>query len=110
MLNVAPTTLFRYLQDGLIEAEQLTSGAPWRVRVSDELKARFASKPAEGYMPMIAAMCRLSLPREEVLQKIKCGELEVLYITGGRNKGIHVKPVNSQPPLFEHAVRTMEAI
>jgi hypothetical protein len=40
VLNVAPSTLHRWLNDGLMAGEQVTPGAPWRIRMTDALKAR----------------------------------------------------------------------
>jgi excisionase family DNA binding protein len=34
-LGVAPSTIHRLLNDGIIPGEQLTSGAPWRIRLTD---------------------------------------------------------------------------
>jgi len=45
-LNVAPSTLHRWLNEGLIAGEQVTPGAPWRIRLTDELKARFTASAA----------------------------------------------------------------
>jgi DNA invertase Pin-like site-specific DNA recombinase len=109
-LGVAPTTLLRYLQDGVIEGEQTTSGAPWRVRLSDELRARFTDQSLDGYISMFAAMARLGISRQAVLQKIKRGELEAIFVTAGRQKGIRVKVISTQPNLFEQAVCTRGAV
>src|SRR5256712_13921459 len=40
VLGVAPSTLHRWLNDGIIPGEQLTPGAPWRIRLTDDLIAR----------------------------------------------------------------------
>lgn len=34
VLGVAPSTLHRWLNDGIILGEQLTPGAPWRIRLT----------------------------------------------------------------------------
>jgi hypothetical protein len=46
-LNVAPSTLHRWLNGGLIAGEQDTPGAPWRIRLTAELKARFTEAQPE---------------------------------------------------------------
>ncbi|MER9845299.1 helix-turn-helix domain-containing protein [Mesorhizobium australicum] len=51
-LNVAPSTLHRWLNDGLIPGEQVTPGAPWRIRPTAELKARFTEVAGEGFVTM----------------------------------------------------------
>jgi hypothetical protein len=50
-LGVAPSTIHRLLNDGFIAGEQITPGAPWRIRLTDELKARFNAEAAAGFLP-----------------------------------------------------------
>jgi hypothetical protein len=40
-IGVAPSTIHRLINDGIIAGEQITPGAPWRIRLTDELKVRF---------------------------------------------------------------------
>ena len=47
-LGVAASTLHRWLQDGFIAGEQDTPGAPWRIRVNDQLRARFVEDAPPG--------------------------------------------------------------
>ena len=35
ILAIAPSTVHRWLNDGFIAGEQLTPGAPWRIRITD---------------------------------------------------------------------------
>lgn len=44
ILDVAPSTVHRWINDGFIAAEQLTPGAPWRIRMTDKLRARFVEE------------------------------------------------------------------
>ena len=37
-LGVAASTLLRWLNDGFIGGEQVTPGAPWRIRMTQELE------------------------------------------------------------------------
>ena len=48
VLGVAPSTIHRLLNDGIIAGEQLTPGAPWRIRLTDDLIARFNEMPARA--------------------------------------------------------------
>ncbi len=41
ILGVASSTLHRWLSAGLIAGEQLTPGAPWRIRITEELRHAF---------------------------------------------------------------------
>ena len=103
VLGVAPTTLLRHLHDGLIEAEQITPGAPWRIRLTPDLKSRFLLEPPNSYVPMLAALTGLGMPRQAMVHKIKAGELDAVFVTNGRNKGIYIKMINKRPDLFEQA-------
>jgi predicted site-specific integrase-resolvase len=83
MLGVAPSTLHRWLTAGIIIGEQLTPGAPWRIRMSDELRARFVEEAPPGYVPMLEARLRLGVSRQTVLQRVKRGELEAIHVRRG---------------------------
>ena len=47
-LGVAASTLHRWLQAGFIAGEQDTPGAPWRIRVNDQLRALFVEDAPAG--------------------------------------------------------------
>jgi hypothetical protein len=99
-LGVAPSTIHRLLNDGIIAGEQITPGAPWRIRLTDELKARFNAEPREGFLPMREAMRALGVSRQTLLQRVKRGELEAVHIMRGRQKGLRIKVIGRQAELF----------
>ena len=101
ILGVAPSTVHRWLADGFIAGEQLTPGAPWRIRVTDELEARFVEQEQDGYLPMIEATKALGVSRQTVLQRVKRGELETIHVRQGKRKGLRIKVVSAQPGLFD---------
>ena len=67
---MAPSTLHRWLTAGIIVGEQLTPGAPWRIRMTDELRARFVEDAPPGYVSMLEARLRLGVSRQTVLQRV----------------------------------------
>lgn len=101
-LGVAPSTIHRALNDGFIAGEQLTPAAPWRIRLSDDLRARFAEHAPPGYLTVYQAMRRLGVSRQTVWQRVKRGELEALHVTRGSKKGLRIKVVETQTELFGH--------
>ena len=101
ILGVAPSTLHRSLNDGFIIGEQLTPGAPWRIRITDEVRARFVQQEPEGYVPIVDAMRVLGVSRQTVLQRVKRGQLEALHVSRGRRKGLRIKILADQPGFFE---------
>lgn len=102
ILALAPSTLHRCLNDGFIAGEQLTPGAPWRIRMTPELRARFVEDAPDGYLPMLDAVLKLGVSRQTVLQRVKRGELAAVHVRCGRRKGLRIKIVETQPSLFEH--------
>jgi hypothetical protein len=103
MLEVAPSTLHRWLNDGFIAGEQDTPGAPWRIRLTEELKARFVADIPPGYLPMLETTKRLGVSRQTVLQRVKRGELDAVHVRRGRRKGLCIKAIDSGPDLFDPA-------
>jgi DNA invertase Pin-like site-specific DNA recombinase len=103
ILRVAPSTLHRCLMSGIIVGEQLTPGAPWRIRITDELRARFVEEAPAGFVPIVDAMRMLGVSRQTVLQRVKRGELEAMHVSRGRRKGLRIKVLSAPLPLFEAA-------
>ena len=89
-LGLAPSTLHRWLNDGFIAGEQITPGAPWRIRVNGELRSRFVENPPDGYVKMFRAMKLLGVSRQTILQRVKRGELKAVHVYRGRSKGLRI--------------------
>ena len=106
ILGVVPATVHRWLADGFIAGEQITPGAPWRIRITEELRRRFVEEAPPGYVPMHVATRLLGVSRQTVLQRVKRGELEAAYINQGRRKGLRIKVLDLQPSLFENLSQT----
>jgi len=102
ILGVVPSTVHRWLADGFIAGEQLTSGAPWRIRVTDELRARFVEEAPPGWLAMLEATHALGVSRQTVLQRVKRGELQAVHVRSGRRKGLRIKGDQPQRGLFDN--------
>ena len=100
ILGVYTSTIHRWLNDGFIAGEQITPGAPWQIRITDELRTRFVEQAPPGYLPMLEATMKLGVSRQAVLQRVKRGELAALLVTRGRRKGLRIKVVDNQPGFF----------
>jgi DNA invertase Pin-like site-specific DNA recombinase/predicted DNA-binding transcriptional regulator AlpA len=100
-LGAAPSTIHRLLNDGIIPGEQLTLGAPWRIRLTKDVIAKFNHDAGEGFMPMREAMRALGVSRQTVLQRVKRGEMEACHVTKGKQKGLRIKVIARQPELFD---------
>jgi DNA invertase Pin-like site-specific DNA recombinase len=101
ILGVAPSTVHRWLNDGFIAGEQLTPGAPWRIRITDGLRGRFVDHTPSGYVPMLEATLALGVTRQTILQRVKRGELQAVHVRQGRRKGLRIKLPEAMPTLFD---------
>ncbi|GAA4264214.1 recombinase family protein [Dactylosporangium darangshiense] len=89
-LGVAPSTLHRWLADGFIAGEQITPGAPWRIRITNEIRALFVDTAPDGWVVMQDATKLLGVSRQTVLHRVKRGELEAVHVRSGRRKGLRI--------------------
>jgi excisionase family DNA binding protein len=100
-LGVAASTLLRWLNDGFIGGEQVTPGAPWRIRMTKELKNLIVPEVPPGYVAMPEAMRILGVSRQTIMQRVKRGELSVVHVSRGKQKGLRIRVLDNQPQLFD---------
>ena len=99
-LGIAPSTLLRWLNDGFIAGEQVTPGAPWRVRLTDQLRGMLTDTTPDGWVALHHASRALGISRQTVLQKVKRGELRAVLTRTGRRKGLRIEIPAPQDGLF----------
>lgn len=109
LLGIAPSTVHRWLVDGFIAGEQDTPGAPWRIRVNDEFRARFVEHAPDGWLPMLETTKILGVSRQTVLQRVKRGELEAIHVRAGRRKGLRIR-VPEADALFDTTPMSAAAV
>ncbi|MGH2797024.1 MAG: recombinase family protein [Thermoleophilaceae bacterium] len=110
ILQVAPSTIHRWLADGFIAGEQDTPGAPWRIRVTDDLRSRFVEQAPEGWLPMLEATLALGVSRQTVLHRVKRGELQAVHVRNGRRKGLRIRVPAAETALFDATPMTTAAV
>ena len=101
ILGMNTSSIHRWLADGFIAGEQITPGAPWQIRITEELRSRIVQEAPAEYVPMIEATAKLGVSRQTVLQRVKRGELKAVLVRQGRHKGLRIKVVDQQPQLFQ---------
>jgi DNA invertase Pin-like site-specific DNA recombinase len=99
-LGIAPSTLLRWLNDGFVAGEQVTPGAPWRIRLTDQLRGMLTDTTPDGWVPLGYATQTLGVSRQTVLQKVKRGELRAVLTRTGRRKGLRIELPTPQDGLF----------
>ena len=96
------SAIHRWLADGFIAGEQITPGAPWRIRINNEMRARFAQEVPEGHVSMLEATKLLGVSRQTVLQRVKRGELTAVHVSSGKRNGLYIKVFGIQATLFDN--------
>ena len=90
-LGVTVFTIRRWLQQGLLPGEQTTPNAPWRIRLTDDVRARFVPDVPDGFVALNDAARLLGCARQTVLHKVQRGELKAIQVTTGRRKGLRIE-------------------
>jgi len=100
-LGVTATTIYRWLRIGMLPGEQTTPHAPWRIRLTPEVRARFVPDVPDGYLPLDDAAKRLGCARQTVLHKVQRGELHAVQVVSGRRKGLRINVSENHVGLFD---------
>ena len=100
-LGVSRVTLYRWLRDGFIVGEQLTTAAPWRIRIDQTLLNKIRPDVPDGWLGLDQAAKALGVARQTVLHKVQRGELEAVHVTSGRRKGLRIKVSSDEAGLFD---------
>jgi len=109
ILDVGPQTVLLWLKSGFLKGDQVTSGAPWDVYVSDEDKRRLTAADApEGWLPLREAASRLGVSTQTVVNWVKEGKLNYVHVTKGRRPGLRIDVASAscgaQERLFSQVV------
>jgi excisionase family DNA binding protein len=88
-LDVSTATIRRWLKEGSLPAEQVTPHAPWRIRLTDEVRRRFVPEVPEGYVPLAEAAKLFGVARQTVLHQVQRGERRAIQVTKGLWKASH---------------------
>jgi hypothetical protein len=100
------TTIHRWLRTGVLAGEQVTPGAPWRIRLSEAVRQRLCAGSAPpDWVGVSEAARRLGLSTSRVVYLVETGKLEAIY-TSVRNRrcwriNVDSSRDGSQSELFE---------
>jgi DNA invertase Pin-like site-specific DNA recombinase len=100
-LGIGVGTVYRWLTSGFITGTQLTPGAPWQIRLDDELRAKLTDEAPEGWLPLDQAAKALGVARQTVLHKVQRGELAAVHVHRGRRNSLRIQVESPQTGLFD---------
>jgi hypothetical protein len=99
-LGVSTFTMGRWLRDGLLPGEQITPNAPWRIRLTEETRARFVPDVPDGFVPLAEAAKRLGVARQTVLHQVQRGDRRAIEVTQGPRTGLRIEVPSDDLGLF----------
>jgi excisionase family DNA binding protein len=100
LLEVSIGTISRWLRIGFITGEQLTPGAPWRIRLDEAVRSKVTDKAPEGWLSLHEAAKKLGVTRQTVLHKVQGGELAAVHVHHGRRGSLRIQVEPAQAGLF----------
>jgi hypothetical protein len=106
-LGVGKVTIYRWLTDGFLTGEQLTPGAPWRIRIDRAVRDRLRPEVPEGWLRLADAAKVLGVARQTVLHKFQRGQLQAVHVTQGRRKGLRI---NVNPSTLDCSINPEEGL
>lgn len=101
LLGVGKPTIYRWLSEGFLTGEQLTTGAPWRIRIDAAVREKVTPTVPAGWVGLAEAANTLGIARQTVLHKVQRGELEAVHVSQGRRKGLRINVNREQAGLFD---------
>ena len=102
-LGVSTMTIRRWLQEGLLPAEQTTEHAPWRIRLTDEVRRRFVPSVPHGYVKLDEAARQLGVARQTVLNQVRAGRRDAIQVVEGKRRGLRIEIHRDEQGLLEPA-------
>jgi MerR HTH family regulatory protein len=90
-LGVCTQTIRRWLAEGLLPAEQTSPHAPWRISITDQVRARFVPEVPAGYLKLDQAARQLGVARQTVLNQIRSGHRHAVHVVEGKRRGLRIQ-------------------
>ena len=90
-LQVSVPTIYSWLKAGFIKGQQVTTGAPWEILLTDEEIRRLTAQDApEGWLSVSEAARELGVSKQTVHNWVKSKKLDYIYVSKGKKKGLKV--------------------
>ena len=99
-LGTSVSSLYRWIDQGLVPAERAGPEGPLRVRLDETVRTRFRDTLPDGYVPAADARRELGVSRQTLWSWIQAGSLSALHVVRGANKGLYVRWDASDQPLL----------
>ncbi len=99
-LGTSVSSLYRWIEQGLVPAVRSGPGTPLRVRLDETVRARFRDTVPDDHVPLAEAVRELGVSRQTLWSRIRTGSLSALRVVRGPDKGLYVRLDASRQPLL----------
>lgn len=94
-LGVSTQTIRRWVAEGLLPAAQTAPHAPWRIRLTDQIRAKFTPDVPAGYVSLEIAARTLGVARQTVLNQVRAGQRDAIHVVNGKRRGLRIHVADS---------------
>jgi DNA invertase Pin-like site-specific DNA recombinase len=102
-LGVSGDTVRRWAREGFLEGRQVMPAAPWRIYVTEDVRARVLPEAPAGWVGLNTAAATLGRAKQTVLQWVQSGRLRAVQVTSGKRKGLRIELKRDDIGLFAKA-------
>jgi len=102
-LGVSPDTIRRWAREGSLEAKQVMPQAPWRIHITEEVRARMVPDAPPGWVGLEAAAKALGRAKQTILHWVHSGKLRSVQVRSGKRRGLRIEIKRDEIGLFAEA-------
>jgi DNA invertase Pin-like site-specific DNA recombinase len=99
-VGVSPDTIRRWAREGFLEARQVIPSAPWRIHVTEDVRARVVPDAPADWVGLDAAAKALGRAKQTILHWVQSGALRAVQVTSGKRKGLRIELKRDEIGLF----------
>lgn len=99
-LGVSSDTIRRWAREGSLEGRQVMPQAPWRIHVTDAVRARMVPDAPADWVGLAAAAKALGRAKQTILHWVQSGRLRAVHVRSGKRRGLRIELKPDQIGLF----------
>lgn len=103
-LGVSADTIRRWAREGSLEAQQVLPQAPWRIHVTDAVRARMTPDAPAGWVGLKEAATALGRTKQTILHWVHSGKLRSVQVRSGKRRGLRIELKPDQFGLFAEGI------
>jgi hypothetical protein len=90
-LGVSGDTIRRWARGGFLEARQVMPQAPWRVRITEDVRQRIVPDAPAGWVRLVDAARVLGRSKQTILHWVQSGKLRAVQVAVGKRQGLRIE-------------------